>query len=61
MGTLQRVVKLNQLSSDNPGLVDGVSLLVFIKQTKTEYSSLKIMYGIVIGKVEMRTFEGSRL
>jgi hypothetical protein len=32
MGTLQRVVKLNQLSSDNPGLVDGVSFLVFIKQ-----------------------------
>ena len=25
MGTLQRVVKLNLLSSDNPGSVDGVS------------------------------------
>jgi len=25
MGTLQKVVKLNQLHSDNPGLVDGVS------------------------------------
>ncbi|CAF4361714.1 unnamed protein product, partial [Rotaria sordida] len=41
MGAIQRVVKLNLLSSDNPGLVDG------------------IMYGIVIGKVEMRTLEGS--
>ncbi|CAF0770240.1 unnamed protein product [Adineta steineri] len=40
-GTLQRVVKLNTLSSNNPGLVDG------------------IMYGIVIGKVELRIFEGS--
>lgn len=30
MGTLQRVVKLNQLSSDNPGLIDGVSTVISI-------------------------------
>ena len=28
MGTTQRLVKLNQLSADNPGLVDGVSFIV---------------------------------
>jgi hypothetical protein len=31
MGTIQRVVKLNLLSSDNPGLVDGVSSILFIE------------------------------
>jgi hypothetical protein len=31
MGTIQRIIKLNQLSSDNPGSVDGVSFIIFIK------------------------------
>lgn len=56
MGTLQKVVKLNQLSSENPGLIDGVSSIISI-QIKIFLS--KIMYGIIIGKVELRTFEGS--
>ena len=56
MGTLQRVVKLNQLSSENPGLIDGVSSIISIQM---KISLSKIMYGIIIGKVEMRTFEGS--
>jgi len=30
MGALQRVIKLNLLSPDNPGLVDGVSFVLFI-------------------------------
>ena len=57
METAQRVVKLNTLSSSNPGVVDGVSegacpiILIF---------DVQIMCGIVIGKVETRTFEGSR-
>jgi hypothetical protein len=31
MGTIQRVIKLNLLSSDNPGLIDGVNFIVFIE------------------------------
>ncbi|CAF1238435.1 unnamed protein product [Adineta ricciae] len=41
MGANQRIVKLNRMSSDNPGFIDGV------------------LFGMVIGKVEMRTFDGS--
>ncbi|CAF3380829.1 unnamed protein product [Rotaria sp. Silwood1] len=59
MGTIQRVVKLNLLSSDNPGLVDGVSFLLFMESKWDVLFFCKIMYGIVIGKVEMRTFEGN--
>jgi hypothetical protein len=59
MGLTQRVIKLNLLSSDNPGLIDGVSFIVFIKSKIMMFLFKKIMYGIIIGKVEMRTFEGS--
>ncbi len=60
MGTIQRVVKLNLLSSDNPGLIDGVNFIVFIEMKIDVFVFFKkIMYGIVIGKFEMRTFEGS--
>jgi hypothetical protein len=59
MGLTQRIIKLNLLSSDNPGLIDGVSFIVFIKSKIMMFLFKKIMYGIIIGKVEMRTFEGS--
>ncbi len=41
MGTIQRVIKLNLLSSDNPGLVDGVSFIIFIKSKLMMFSYLK--------------------
>ncbi len=40
MGTLQRVIKLNLLSSNNPGLVDGVSFIPFI-ESKVDVIFLK--------------------
>lgn len=57
METAQRVVKLNSLSSNNPGVVDGVSGSVCPIILTVD---VQIMCGIVIGKVETRTFEGSR-
>jgi len=44
MGTIQRVVKLNLLSSDNPGLIDGVNFIVFIEMKIDVFFFLKKDY-----------------